>query len=235
MDNKEVLEKFEELKAICVRRKQGKYAEVDNDRLAHLYGALEPIIEYVLGVEEIEVELSHGATTTCKNHIEAGFFTGRTMHTGVGYNQLLKVIGRVKDDPDIITQATTTNSSKTSFDAIAIIENLCDRFHLVVRRLKARHNDRDTLTVKDEYDVQDLLHSLLFLHFDDVRVEEWTPSYAGGSSRMDFLLKQEQIVIEVKKTRKTLKAKEVGEQLIIDITKYEVHPDCRKLCNILAM
>jgi len=115
------------------------------------------------------------------------------------------------------------------FDATAIIENLCNRFHLVVRQLKRRHEKRDTLVVEDEYDVQDLLHSLLTLHFDDIRPEEWTPSYAGGSSRMDFLLKQEQIVVEVKKTRKTLGAKEVGEQLIIDIKKYEAHPDCRRL------
>lgn len=65
--------------------------------------------------------------------------------------------------------------------------------------------------------------------FDDVRAEEWTPSYAGSASRMDFLLKQEQIVIEVKKTRKGLVAKEVGEQLMIDIERYTAHPDCQTL------
>ena len=27
--------------------------------------------------------------------------------------------------------------------------------------------------------------------FDDIRPEEYTPSYAGGSSRIDFLLKDE--------------------------------------------
>lgn len=125
--------------------------------------------------------------------------------------------------------STSAKSEKPAFDAIAIIENLCSRFHLVVRQLKSRHDDRGTLVVEDEYDVQDLLHALLTLHFDDIRPEEWTPSYAGGCSRIDFLLKQEQIVIEVKKTRKTLGAKEIGEQLIIDITKYKAHPDCRSL------
>lgn len=229
MDHKEVLEKFEELKGLCLKHNQGKYAEVDHDRLTSLYGVLEPIIEQVLGIEKVEVELSHGAISKCKNYIEAGFLTGRSMHTHVGYNQLLKVIARVKQCPDIITQATTSNSNKSSFDAITIIEKLCERFHLVVRQLKARHNSRETLAVEDEYDVQDLLHALLTLHFDDIRPEEWTPSYAGGCSRMDFLLKQEQIVIEVKKTRKTLGAKEVGEQLIVDIVKYKAHPDCQKL------
>jgi hypothetical protein len=100
---------------------------------------------------------------------------------------------------------------------------------LVARQLRSRHDNRTTLDVEDEYDTQDLLHALLQLGFDDIRPEEWTPSYAGGSSRMDFLLKQEKIVIEVKKTRKGLAAKEVGEQLIIDIQKYQTHPDCKSL------
>ncbi len=43
---------------------------------------------------------------------------------------------------------------------------------------------------------------------------------------MDFLLKQEQIVIELKKTRKGLAAKELGSQLVEDIERYQVHPDC---------
>ncbi len=67
------------------------------------------------------------------------------------------------------------------------------------------------------------------IDFDDIRPEEWTPSYAGGSARMDFLLKNEKLVIEVKKTRKGLNAKEVGDQLIIDIRRYQAHPDCQSL------
>lgn len=34
-----------------------------------------------------------------------------------------------------------------------------------------------------------------------MRPEKWTPSYAGACSRMDFLLKREQIGLEAKKTR----------------------------------
>jgi len=106
---------------------------------------------------------------------------------------------------------------------------ICDRFHLVARQLQHRRESRPTLEIKDEYDVQDLLHALLRLYFDDVRPEEWTPSYGGGSSRMDFLLKQEQIVVEAKMTRAGLGAKEVSEQLIIDAAKYREHQDCKTL------
>ena len=46
---------------------------------------------------------------------------------------------------------------------------------------------------------------------------------------MDFLLKDCSTVIEVKKTRKSMTAKDLGEQLIIDREKYKAHPDCKTL------
>lgn len=110
-----------------------------------------------------------------------------------------------------------------------VVEHICGRFHLVARQLRNRHDNRSTLEISDEYDVQDLLHVLLRIHFDDIRPEEWTPSYAGGSSRKDFLLWNERIVVEVKKTRTGLGAKEVGEELIIDIAKYRQHQHCKTL------
>ena len=110
-----------------------------------------------------------------------------------------------------------------------MLNNLFDRFHLVVKQIRNRYDNRNTLDIDDEYDVQDLLHSLLKIYFDDIRAEEWTPSYAGGCSRMDFLIKEEKIVIEVKKTRKGLSDKELGKQLIEDKERYKAHPDCKKL------
>jgi hypothetical protein len=106
---------------------------------------------------------------------------------------------------------------------------ICDRFPLVIRQLAQRHQKRPTLEITDEHDVQDLLHALLRLHFDDIRPEEWTPSYGGGASRMDFLLKQEQIVVEAKMTRSGLGAREVTDQLTIDAARYRSHPDCKTL------
>ena len=81
------------------------------------------------------------------------------------------------------------DSKKTTCN-IAELENIFEKFHPIVRQLRTRYNGRDTLNVNDEYDVQDLLHALLLLYFKDVRAEEWTPSYAGGCVRADFLLKE---------------------------------------------
>ena len=77
---------------------------------------------------------------------------------------------------------------------------VCNRFPSIAAQLRHRHSHRPALEMDDEYDVQYLLYALLKLHFDDIRPEEGTPSCAGSCSRMDFLLKQEQIVIEAKRT-----------------------------------
>jgi REase_DpnII-MboI len=110
-----------------------------------------------------------------------------------------------------------------------LIARLLRRFHQAARQLKTRHSNRSGITIADEYDVQDILHSFLRGLFDDVRPEECTPSYAGGASRMDFLLKKEKIVIETKLASPTLRDKQIGEQLMVDIQRYSAHPDCRDL------
>jgi len=46
---------------------------------------------------------------------------------------------------------------------------------------------------------------------------------------MDFFLKPERIVVEVKKTRDTLRDGDVGDQLNIDIERYAQRPDCETL------
>lgn len=102
-------------------------------------------------------------------------------------------------------------------------------FHRFARQLKDRHASRPSLVIEDEYDVQDLVHALLLLHFKDVRTEEYTPSYAGSASRIDFLLKDEKIAIEIKMTRDGLTDKKLGEELMIDTDRYQTHPDCKTL------
>lgn len=114
-------------------------------------------------------------------------------------------------------------------DPFLRIERICERFHIIVRKLRERYNNRPTLDVTDEYDVQDLIHALLLVDFEDVRKEEYAPSCAGASSRIDFLLKRERIVLETKRSRKGLTAKVVGEELIIDSRRYKEHPDCKSL------
>lgn len=95
--------------------------------------------------------------------------------------------------------------------------------------LTHRRKGMQSLSFESEYDVQDLLHALLRPWVSDIRPEEFTPSYAGTSTRMDFLLSAHSIVIETKFVRDRTHAKEIGNELIIDIEHYRRHPKCQKL------
>lgn len=124
---------------------------------------------------------------------------------------------------------TTAPASPTVPASLATVEKILKRFHKVVVQLRTRRDTRPPLKMEDEYDVQYLLHALLLVSFDDVRPEETGPSVAGARPRVDFLLKAEQIVIEVKKTRESLSTKDLANELFADIARYQAHPDCATL------
>jgi REase_DpnII-MboI len=116
-----------------------------------------------------------------------------------------------------------------SIDSVQIALALGERFRYVERQLLRRHEGRDTLKIADEYDAQDLYHALLRIFFTDVRPEEWTPSYAGSSMRIDFVLPEHGLAIELKRARKSMTKKTLGAELTVDVENYGKHPDVRHL------
>jgi hypothetical protein len=99
--------------------------------------------------------------------------------------------------------------------------------------LTHRRKGTQPLSFGSEYDVQDLLHALLRPWISDIRPEEFTPSYAGSSTRMDFLLPTHKLVIETKIVRDRAHARRVGDELIIDIDHYRKHPACLSLWCVI--
>ncbi len=95
--------------------------------------------------------------------------------------------------------------------------------------MRLRREYRATLEVEDEYDVQDLLHSLLRLEFDEVEIEDWTPTYTQGANRTTFFLAKNTIAVVVKKTRPGLGGREIAEELKVDAERYAAHKDCGTL------
>jgi len=152
-------------------------------------------------------------------------------HNRDGYVSTMKMFVRILETlvEDVVNDSIALKNSNCPSNHYGNILLVLDRFHHVARQLRDRHNKRKTIDIDDEYDVQDLLHALLKLYFDDIRAEEWTPSYAGQSARMDFLIKSDRIVIETKKTRKDLSSKGIGNQLIEDIERYKNHSECDTL------
>jgi len=108
---------------------------------------------------------------------------------------------------------------------LVLLKNLRRAMHPLTHRRKGAVS----LTFSSEYDVQDLLHALLRPWITDIRPEEHTPSYAGSSTRMDFLLPAHRTVIELKFVRDAEHAKKIGNELIVDIEHYRKHPECDRL------
>jgi hypothetical protein len=141
----------------------------------------------------------------------------------------MEILLNGKKDFQLLQSSLVTQKAEKQDEPSMFLERLFSRYHLVARQLRERYDGRQTLDINDEYDVQDLVFALLRINFDNIRKEEWTPSYACGCSRMDFLLKNEGIVVEVKKTRIGLTQKELADQLIVDMERYQAHPDCKVL------
>jgi hypothetical protein len=171
--------------------------------------------------DEIDYSLSVASSSTPQSEYDRAYVRGLEKAEALLESCIRQIEEYWPDDDELKTQG--------GFDSYPLIEKLCLRFHLIAKQLKQRHDNRPTIDVTDEYDVQDLFHGILHIFIDDIRPEEWTPSYAGKSSRMDFLLKDQRMVIETKMARKGLGAKEIGAQLIEDIARYRRHPDCNTL------
>ncbi len=134
----------------------------------------------------------------------------------------------------------TCRTPATEYDAARLIEQLARNFPLFARQIQQRRKDvkqsgtkqrlpRPTIEMVDEYDVQDALHAILRLFFEDVRAEPWTPSYADNQNRIDFVLPDHQIAIEVKHTGGRLTQRHIADQLIIDARYYRQDTSCKQL------
>lgn len=112
---------------------------------------------------------------------------------------------------------------------IQIVENWCKRFPRFIKQNQRNFKDESLFNITNENDLHNFFYYSLQLYFNDVRKEELSPSIAGGGSRIDILLKQEKIAIEIKFMNKKVTSLNLGSQLLSDLKRYRSHPDCDTL------
>lgn len=103
------------------------------------------------------------------------------------------------------------------------------KFNAFRLALNNRYDNRPGYVINDEYDVQDLLRAILALNFEDVIKESAIPYYLGSNSRVDFLIRDQSIAIEVKKTRKELRDGKLADQIISDLHRYQAYSACKDI------
>jgi hypothetical protein len=145
-----------------------------------------------------------------------------------------RVIPIGENSPELNTEITVPTSEGQKPSTIEdllkiIIRGLPRAMHPLIHRRK----NSQVLSFESEYDIQDLLHSQLRPWIADIRPEEFTPSYAGSSTRMDFLLPAHKLVIETKRIRDKHHASKIGDELIIDIEHYRRHPESAHLWCVI--
>ena len=141
---------------------------------------------------------------------EARIIISRSALIGIIMEVNLKLLDYIHEKSKIISQIPYENPLMKIFN----------KFHLIAKQLEERYNNRQTIKIEDEYDVQDLLHGLLHLEFDSIQKEEYGSQFAGKRPRVDFFLRFENVAIEVKKIRNKNHAKTVREEIIIDKEYY---------------
>lgn len=150
---------------------------------------------------------------------------------GLRYYRFGRVLPQGEVHQEIQIQPNKTPAKPAKVEEL--LEIIVRGLHRAMHPLTHRRKGVQTLSFNNEYDVQDLLHSQLRPWINDIRPEEFTPSYAGSSTRMDFLLPEYSLVIETKVIRDNAHAKKVGDELIIDIEHYKRHPECKTLWCII--
>lgn len=137
-------------------------------------------------------------------------------------DRLVEKVDLIPIDEDIKIKVTEINHTLN-------ISNIMKWFHKCAQELRHRHSNRETIILNDEYDVQDLLISILKIFYSDIRPEDYSPSSAWWNSRIDIVLPNEDIIIETKMTSERLKDKEAWEQIAIDIVRYQNHPNYKTM------
>jgi hypothetical protein len=139
---------------------------------------------------------------------------------------------QIEFEEDVLKNFFAFESGKNASQSVSVeerIELLFQRFHGFAKDLRVRQRNRPALLVNDEYDVQYLLFALLRMYFSDVKPEDVAPSVMGGGSRVDFLISDEELVVEVKMARASMDDRTLGDELILDIARYRSHPLCKTI------
>lgn len=91
---------LEHLKELLDRYNPVKYESTDKvlalaQEIPQTYGAIEELYKHYAGSQRVVVD-DGPHTNAFSNYFEAGYLSGRTFHSHEGYQELLRVIGRVR-------------------------------------------------------------------------------------------------------------------------------------------
>jgi hypothetical protein len=206
MDYTGTLQKLERLRELAEYRERGRTRE-EMQELTVLYGELEEVFRQFLPEQKIQVEMSgpRGANAFFPNLFAAGYLSGRTFHTGAGYNELLMLIGKVKAASERAPKVRDESS-------ISALVRVLQRYRQCCQYLKQPPGN--------EKDVQDILWIMLRSHSDRVDREDVLPRFGTKTYRPDFGMPDLGVLIEAKFVGERTEVAKLQEEILADIPGY---------------
>lgn len=137
---------------------------------------------------------------------------------------------------DLEKYLTTQSIVKTQYlekDAKTLVVEVLNNFDDAVKKIKGdRRKGHEPFKINDEYDVQDLLYLILKSIFPKLKEEDPTPRVGVKSNKIDLIIREEGILIEVKMIKETdSNEKDYIEQLKNDIESYY---ECKWLKHLIC-
>ncbi|MEV4674280.1 hypothetical protein AB0K34_21765 [Actinomadura sp. NPDC049382] len=133
----------------------------------------------------------------------------------------------------LLTAAERFGGDVETLNRLDLLETIFRRLPFAIAVLRREVNRQPGLPMKNEYDLQRLVHAVLSLHFLDVEPEDSSPTAAGSAPRIDFVLGDERIAFETKMTRESLTTRKLGDELAADIIRYKRHPDASAFFGLI--
>lgn len=119
----------------------------------------------------------------------------------------------------LLSYSKITYQDKSAYELVC---NILNNFsNAILRITKNRRKGHLEFSINDEYDVQDILYTILKAIFPKLKPEEPTPSVGISYNKIDFILEDEGILIETKMLKETDKdERKITDELKVDIQSY---------------
>ncbi|MCU0436363.1 MAG: hypothetical protein MUC49_00510 [Raineya sp.] len=130
---------------------------------------------------------------------------------------------------------TVTKTTYKNLSARDLIINILENFENAVIKItnpkeryggktsNSQRKPKSIIKIEDEYDVQDILYVIFKSVFPNIKYENPLAKFGGTSTRLDFVLVEEGIIIEVKQISESeISDKKFISQIKVDIESYHV-------------
>lgn len=188
-----------------IAHSSGERKEELHEKIVQLYGEVADVVEQFEGRAEIKVLLGGGAQGVFPNFIEAGYLSGRSMHSHAGHTQLLKVIGKAKAH----AQRQIPPRDEVSLGQLL---RILRRFRECSQYLRT--------PPEDERAVQDVVWIMIRSHFERVDRENTLPQFGLKAYKPDFGIPELRTLIEVKYVGEKTDPRRIQDEILSDVPAY---------------